>query len=74
MPLDARHLTELAECATCPDCERVLVLGMLPPESKRPFVLGHAQGWVLVCRTCGCEFPVRSSELFQAPVPMTHVH
>ena len=45
--------TQIAECATCPECDRVLVLGHLPPESKRPFVQGRAQGWVLVCRGCG---------------------
>ena len=68
MPLIQSHALELAECATCPECERVLVLSHLPPESKRPFVEGHAQGWVLLCRSCGCEFPVRSAELFQAQI------
>ena len=33
--------TQIAECATCPECDRVLVLGHLPPESKRPFVQGR---------------------------------
>jgi hypothetical protein len=131
MPLPERRPTEWAECATCPDCERVLVLGHMPPESKRPFVLERARGergasaecaqaqregeaaqrcgalgktergasavaaraqregeavspanvaeplvtgWVLICRTCGCEFPVRSSEIVHMPVEVPQVH
>ena len=66
--------TQIAVCATCPECDRVLVLGHLPPESKRPFVQGRAQGWVLVCRGCGCEFPVRNSQIFQAAIEVPQIH
>ena len=74
MILPAEPATEIAECATCPECDRVLVLGHLPPESKRPFVQGRAQGWVLVCRGCGCEFPVRNSQIFQAAIEVPQIH
>jgi transcription elongation factor Elf1 len=74
MALAARRLTEYVDCASCPECERVLVLHQLPPESKRPFVQGHSQGFVLVCRACGCEFPVRTSELMHLPVEISPVH
>jgi uncharacterized protein YbaR (Trm112 family) len=74
MPIAEGRMTEWAECAACPECERVLVLGHLPAESKRPFVEGRSQGWVLICRTCGCEFPVRSSELMHLPVEISAVH
>ena len=74
MPLDQNSLLQWAECATCPDCEKILVLGQLPPESKRPFVQGRAQGWVIICRSCGCEFPVRNSEIFQTEVAITQIH
>jgi hypothetical protein len=61
------------ECATCPDCEKIIVLGALLPENKRPFVEGRTQGWVIVCRGCGNEFPVRSSNVLPAtvePIPL----
>ena len=74
MPLSQNSLLQWAECATCPDCEKILVLGQLPTESKRPFVQGGAQGWVIICRGCGCEFPVRHSEIFETQVAMTQVH
>jgi hypothetical protein len=70
---ESRFISKV-ECATCPDCERVLVLGHLPPESKRPFVQGHAQGWVITCQGCGSEFPVRHSEIFQTAVEQPRVH
>jgi len=74
MPLDVRHAVALAECATCPECEKVLVLGLLAPENKRPFVEGHMQGWVLTCTSCGADFPARVGEIFHTPVEMQRVH
>jgi|GEM_PF-6880527 len=74
MGLSAGRITEIAECATCPECDCILVLGHLPPESKRPFVQGRSQGWVIVCRSCGNEFPVRHSQTFQAAVDVQHLH
>jgi len=74
MPLHQSSALQWAECATCPDCEKILVLGQLPPESKRPFVQGRAQGWVIVCRSCGCEFPVRNCEIFQTEIEVPHIH
>ena len=35
MPQAAR-MTSWAECATCPECQKILVLDCLPPECKRP--------------------------------------
>lgn len=64
----------MAECATCPECEKILVLGYLPPESKRPFVEGRSQGWVITCQGCGLEFPVRNSQIFQTEVDAQYVH
>ena len=74
MTLDVRHAVALAECATCPECEKVLVLGLLAPENKRPFVEGHMQGWVLTCTSCGADFPARVGEIFHTPVEMQRVH
>jgi transcription elongation factor Elf1 len=74
MPVDVRHAVALAECATCPECEKVLVLGLLAPEYKRPFVEGHMQGWVLTCTGCGTDFPARVGEIFHTPVEMQRVH
>lgn len=67
MPLQETRLISMLECASCPDCEKVLVLGSLPAESKRPFVEGRSQGWVIVCG-CGNEFAVRSAKIFQTAV------
>jgi transcription elongation factor Elf1 len=74
MPVDVRHAVALAECATCPECEKVLVLGLLAPEYKRPFVEGHMQGWVLTCTACGTDFPARVGEIFHTPVEMQRIH
>jgi transcription elongation factor Elf1 len=74
MSVDVRHAVALAECATCPECEKVLVLGLLAPENKRPFVEGHMQGWVLTCTSCGADFPARVGEIFHTPVEMQRVH
>ncbi len=63
MPIQPTRTISKLECASCPDCEKIIVLGALPPESKRPFVEGRTQGWVIVCRGCGSEFPVRSSNI-----------
>src|SRR3954464_3671428 len=38
LPKAVPHPVALPECATCPECEKVLVLGLLAPENKRPFV------------------------------------
>ncbi len=65
MPIQQTRTIAMVECASCPDCEKILVLGMLPAESKRPFVEGRARGWVIICGGCGNEFPVRSAEIFQ---------
>jgi transcription elongation factor Elf1 len=73
MPVEARAST-LAECAACPDCEKVLVLSFLPTEYKRPFVHAGCQGWVLKCHCCGNEFPVRHSELFRTTIEPQRVH
>lgn len=62
-----------AECVACPDCEKILVLNTLSAESKRPFVLGSTRGWVVVCRGCGKEFPVRSAQVFQTTVEVSPV-
>ncbi|HTD24534.1 MAG TPA: hypothetical protein VK738_17885 [Terriglobales bacterium] len=72
MPIQETRSISKAECATCPDCEKILVLGALSAESKRPFVLGRTRGWVVVCR-CGKEFPVRSAQVFQNAVGVTPV-
>ena len=68
MPLQETQLISMVECASCPDCEKVLILGTLPPQSKRPFVEGRSQGWVIVCGGCGNEFAVRSGKIFQTAV------
>lgn len=68
MPIQQTRTISTVECATCPDCEKILVLSTLPPESKRPFVEGRTHGWVIVCGTCGSEFPVRSSKVLQPAV------
>ncbi len=65
MPIQQTRTISMVECVSCPDCEKILVLSTLPPESKRPFIEGHAQGWVIVCQGCGSEFPVRSSKILQ---------
>jgi hypothetical protein len=72
MPIQETRSISKAECATCPDCEKILVLGALPSESKRPFVLGRTRGWVVVCR-CGKEFPVRSAQVSQTAVEVRSV-
>ena len=68
MPIQQTRIISKVECATCPDCEKILILSMLPPESKRPFIEGRMHGWVIVCRVCGSEFPVRSSKVLQPAV------
>ena len=50
MPIQQTRTISMVECVSCPDCEKILVLSTLPPESKRPFIEGHAQGWVIVCQ------------------------
>ena len=73
MPIQQTRTISKLECATCPDCEKIIVLGTLPPESKRPFVEGRTQGWVIVCRGCGSEFPVRSANVLPVaaqPAPL----
>ena len=73
MPIQQTRTISKLECATCPDCEKIIVLGTLPPESKRPFVEGRTQGWVIVCRGCGTEFPVRSANVLPVatqPAPL----
>ena len=72
--MSALRNVSLAECATCPQCEKVLVLGLLAPEQKRPFVEAHSQGWVLTCPGCGNDFPARAAEIFQTAVEMARVH
>jgi hypothetical protein len=71
MPIQQTRTISKLECATCPDCEKIIVLGTLPPESKRPFVEGRTQGWVVVCRGCGSEFPVRSSNILPVAADLT---
>ena len=66
MPIQQTRTISMLECATCPDCEKIMVLGTLPPENKRSFVEGATQGWVIVCSGCGSEFPVRSSNVVPA--------
>ena len=73
MPQAAR-MTSWAECATCPECQKILVLDYLAPENKRPFVEGPATGWVLTCPTCGTDFPARASQIFHTAVEMARVH
>jgi len=70
----AARASTLAECAACPDCERVLVLSYLPAEHKRPFVHAGSQGWVITCHCCGSEFPVRHSELFRTLIEPERMH
>ena len=74
MPIQQTRTISMVECVSCPDCEKILVLSTLPPESKRPFIEGHAQGWVIVCQGCGSEFPVRHSEIFHTAVEHARVH
>jgi hypothetical protein len=64
----------LAECASCPDCDKVLVLSFLPLEHKRPFVHAGDQGWVIICHSCGSEFPVRHAELFRTSIEPERMH
>jgi hypothetical protein len=75
MPIQQTRTIAMVECATCPDCEKIIVLATLAPESKRPFVEGRTQGWVIVCRACDNEFPVRSSNALPVvaePTPLNH--
>jgi len=71
MPIQQTRTISKLECATCPDCEKIIILSTLPPESKRPFVEGRTQGWVVVCRGCGSEFPVRSSNILPVAAELT---
>lgn len=74
MPIQETRPISMVECATCPDCEKVLVLGSLPPQNKRPFVEGRSQGWVIICGGCGNEFAVRSAKIFQTAIQTSSLH